>query len=168
MATDESSPFDPSNAQLQVTVLHRPEAGEVETDFFADFVCQVAKARDFDHGDVTVVVAGDDEVQALSRQYRGQDRVTDILSFPDDSAAGSGRLCGDMIIAAGKARRQAAQRHHSLATEFRYLLIHGTLHLMGLDHAVDEGQMNAEEQRVRGLLLATAGRRRAQTMGSKQ
>lgn len=166
MTTDESSTSDPPSPQLQVTVLHRPEVADVETAFFADFVCQVAEARDFDHGEVTVVVAGDEEVQALNRRYRGQDRVTDILSFPGDNASKPGLLCGDMIIAAGKAQRQAAQRHHSLATEFRYLLIHGTLHLMGLDHEVDDGQMNAEEERVRGRLLAAVGGRPLQVEGA--
>ena len=162
MASGTVPESDSSSLDLHVDVLHRTEAGEVETDFFADFVRQVAAACGFEHGSVVVVVAGDDEVKDLNRRFRSQDRVTDILSFPEDAAADGVSLHGEMIIAAGKAQRQAAQRHHSLSTEFRYLLIHGALHLMGLDHELDDGQMEAEERRVRGLLLSPVGRGGAQ------
>jgi probable rRNA maturation factor len=70
---------------------------------------------------------------------------TDVLSFPADEP---GEL-GDVVIALGVARRQAAQAGHSLATELRVLALHGLLHLLGYDHERDDGQMRRLEQRLR-------------------
>ena len=152
MEADESLEPDPPSKPLEVAVLTRPEAGPVDSQFVRSFLQEVTVAAGAGGGEVTVVFAGDQEVRSLNRDYRGTDRVTDILSFPD-TTPGCTRGPGDMIIAVGKARRQAAKRHHALETELRYLLIHGFLHLMGFDHETDDGEMEAEERRLRDLLL---------------
>jgi probable rRNA maturation factor len=51
-----------------------------------------------------------------------------------------------------QARRQAAEEKHSLATELRYLILHGVLHALGYDHEADQGEMNALEVEVRGAV----------------
>ena len=142
---------DPALGEQPVTILCRPEAGKVSTGWIPGFVSRVAAVAGARRRQVTVVLAGDDEVRELNRRYREKDRATDILSFPADDEPGSG-LLGEVIIAVGKAGRQAAQRHHSLEVELRYLLIHGVLHLMGMDHETDDGNMDEEERRIRALL----------------
>jgi probable rRNA maturation factor len=73
-------------------------------------------------------------------------------------------LLGDVAIAAGVARRQAARHGHSLATELRILALHGLLHLLGYDHEQDQGRMRRFEERLRrraglpGGLIARARR----------
>jgi probable rRNA maturation factor len=97
------------------------------------------------HGAVTVALVPDGQVQALNRRYRRTDRPTDVLSFP----AGEPGQLGDVVIAAGVARRQAAAAGHSIATEIRVLALHGLLHLLGYDHERDDGQMARLERRLR-------------------
>ena len=70
---------------------------------------------------------------------------TDVLSFPADEP---GEL-GDVGIALGVARRQAADAGHSLSTECRVLALHGLLHLLGYDHERDAGAMSRLERRLR-------------------
>jgi probable rRNA maturation factor len=84
-------------------------------------------------------------MRALNRQFRGKDKVTDVLSFP----AGQRGFLGDIVIATGVAQRQARDAGHSAQTEFRVLALHGLLHLLGYDHEEDAGRMARAEMRLR-------------------
>ena len=84
-------------------------------------------------------------MRALNRQFRGKDRVTDVLSFPADSRG----FLGDIVIAAGVSKRQAREAGHSAHTELRVLALHGLLHLLGYDHDGDDGRMARAEARLR-------------------
>jgi probable rRNA maturation factor len=96
-------------------------------------------------GAVTVALVPDERIAALNRRYRRVDRATDVLSFPSDAP---GDL-GDIVIAAGVARRQAREAGHALRTELRVLALHGLLHLLGYDHEQDGGRMARTEARLR-------------------
>ncbi len=96
-------------------------------------------------GELTVAFVSDQRIARLNATFRGHDTPTDVLSFPSDSPP----HLGDVIIARGVARRQAARAGHSLATEVRVLALHGLLHLLGYDHEQDEGQMARLERRLR-------------------
>jgi probable rRNA maturation factor len=94
---------------------------------------------------MTVAIVPDARVQTLNRRYRQTNKPTDVLSFP----AGERGYLGDVVIAAGVARRQARDAGHSLQTELRVLALHGLLHLLGYDHEVDAGRMRRLEKRLR-------------------
>ena len=114
----------------------------------ASWLARVAPKRA--RGAVTIALVGDGRIRALNRQYRGIDRVTDVLSFP--MSAGHRRhpgFLGDVVIATGVGRRQARDAGHSLATEYRILALHGLLHLLGYDHERDGGHMSRLERTVR-------------------
>jgi probable rRNA maturation factor len=96
-------------------------------------------------GAVTVAVVSDARIRALNHRYRRRLRVTDVLSFP----SGDPGYLGDIVIAAGVARRQARQAGHSIQTELRVLALHGLLHLLGYDHERDNGRMARIEARLR-------------------
>jgi probable rRNA maturation factor len=66
-------------------------------------------------------------------------------------------VAGDLAISIPTARRQAADRGHSLAMEIKVLMLHGLLHLAGYDHEVDSGQMARREQKLRGSLRLPHG-----------
>jgi probable rRNA maturation factor len=107
-----------------------------------------ARAR----GTVSLVLVGDAAMRRLNREWRGKDYATDVLSFPDDEAPrvrGQLRHLGDVVIATGVARRQAADAGHSYGTELKVLALHGLLHLLGYDHETDAGQMARAERRLR-------------------
>jgi len=95
-------------------------------------------------GSLSIAVVADARVRDLNRRYRNKNAATDVLSFPAEEP---GEL-GDVVLALGVARRQAAGEGHSLTTEFRVLALHGLLHLLGYDHERDDGQMRRLEQRL--------------------
>jgi probable rRNA maturation factor len=118
------------------------------------WLASVAPARA--RGTMTIAIVPDGRVQQLNRRYRGTDSATDVLSFP----ASADRLrrgrppdergyLGDVVIAAGVARRQARLAGHSLQHELRVLALHGLLHLLGYDHERDAGRMARVEARLR-------------------
>jgi probable rRNA maturation factor len=96
-------------------------------------------------GTVAVAIVPDREVRRLNRTYRGRDAITDVLSF---TSGESGDL-GDIVIAAGMARRQARELGHPVQVEYRVLALHGLLHLLGYDHERDQGRMARVEARLR-------------------
>ena len=86
------------------------------------------------------IFVGPDEIQALNSEYRGIDRVTDVLSFPQFAALADevpevGEIClGDVVICKDKAEAQAEEFGHSFERELVYLFVHSVLHLLGYDH----------------------------------
>jgi len=106
--------------------------------------------------DFHVRLTGDAELRRLNATFRGTDCPTDVLSFP---AGGAG--LGDIAISMGRARAQAARYGHSLEEEIRVLMLHGVLHLLGMDHETDGGRMRRAEMRWRrklGLSLSLTER----------
>jgi probable rRNA maturation factor len=127
-------------AALQIEVIG---SGGVRAPGLGAWLRSVAPSRA--RGSMTVALAPDARVRALNRQFRRQDAATDVLSFP----AGERGQLGDVVIATGVARRQAAAAGHSLQTELRVLALHGLLHLLGYDHEADDGEMGRLERRLR-------------------
>ena len=99
-------------------------------------------------GDVTIKIAADDEVRELNKKYRRRDRVTDVLSFSSKETLPDGFYAGDILICWSQAKKQARENGHSLQKEFLLLMIHGLLHLHGLDHEMDNGEMLALQQQL--------------------
>lgn len=122
--------------------------------FLAVLVERVTRGRK-----ISCLVAGDAELRRLNRRFLGKDYATDVLAF---RAAGTDGVAGDLAISAGRARAQAAEHGHSLETELRILMLHGALHLAGMDHETDRGEMERAEMRWRkrlGLPSGLIGRR---------
>lgn len=126
-------------------------------------------------GTVALALVGDRTMRRLNARFRGVDKATDVLSFPEEAVGRGLRAAGlkpppaarplpplgDIAIATGVARRQARQHRHSLQTELRILALHGLLHLLGYDHDSDRGEMRRIEERLRrraGLPSGLIGR----------
>jgi probable rRNA maturation factor len=107
-------------------------------------------------GEVDVLLAGDRMLRRLNREYRGKDKATDVLSFPAAEELG-GEHGGDLAISLDTAKRQAEEHGHSLRDEVRVLLLHGLLHLSGMDHETDRGEMAEREDVLRGKLRLPNG-----------
>ena len=136
---------------------------------------EVAAGRPFD-----CLVTTDADLHRLNRAFRGHDVPTDVLSFPLSVGPGllpcrrpSGRRfvgqalspanpgpwpptpgsrLGDLAISLPRARTQARRFGHSLEREIRILMLHGVLHLLGMDHECDHGRMASAERRWRARL----------------
>jgi probable rRNA maturation factor len=109
---------------------------------------EVTRGRLFD-----CVITSDAELRRLNREFRGEDQATDVLSFPAEPASGSGGLyLGDLAISLPRARSQAREFGHDISQEIQILMLHGVLHLLGMDHETDRGKMARAEKRWRARL----------------
>jgi probable rRNA maturation factor len=119
---------------------------------------EAALAHEGATGDLTVVLAGDAQLQALNRQYLGMDAPTDVLAFPTeqpDPESGA-RYLGDILISMQRAAVQARRAGHPLESEVQLLTVHGVLHLLGHDHADAQAKSrmwSAQDAVLRGLGL---------------
>jgi probable rRNA maturation factor len=91
-------------------------------------------------GEIVILLTGDDALRALNARFRGQDRPTNVLAFPDKAA---GRL-GDIALAHGVCAREADEQGKPLADHLRHLVVHGVLHLLGYDHTNNDDAARME------------------------
>jgi probable rRNA maturation factor len=107
------------------------------------------------NAEVSVVLADDPFVRRLNRDHRGKDTPTNVLSFPldADGPATKGRqlLLGDVVLAYRTIRREAREEGKRIASHAAHMLVHGTLHLLGFDHARDRAARIMEGHEVRIL-----------------
>jgi probable rRNA maturation factor len=108
----------------------------------------VARGREFH-----CLITDDRELRRLNRQFRRADYATDVLSFPSDDAG----WLGEIAISADRAAEQAREFGHSRVDEIRILMLHGVLHLLGMDHEKDRGEMARAEAKWRRQLRLPAG-----------
>jgi probable rRNA maturation factor len=120
----------------------------------AGAAAQVAPELGHDNLIVSLVMADDDEVHALNKQWRAKDKPTNVLSFPmlsreevlhaaaDENAPG---MLGDLILAHGVCTREAAEKGIPVEAHAAHLIVHGLLHLAGYDHETGEADATAME-----------------------
>jgi probable rRNA maturation factor len=109
--------------------------------------------------EISVTLTGDDNVRELNAKWRSKDKPTNVLSFPmanerDLTATtflSSELLLGDIILARGVCSREAADKGITIEQHASHLLVHGTLHLLGYDHANDADADDMEAREVRAL-----------------
>jgi probable rRNA maturation factor len=139
-------------------------------DFLSRAVGQVVPGRA-----VTCLITTDEELRELNRRFRGKNYSTDVLSFPaipaltgrgyDGQPLSAVRSfgkqettgLGELAISFDRASEQAALQGHSVDQELRILILHGLLHLKGMDHETDSGEMARAERAWRKRLGLPAG-----------
>jgi probable rRNA maturation factor len=109
---------------------------------------QVARGKAFH-----CLITGDAELRSLNLRFRGKNSPTDVLSFP----SGDRDPLGEIAISLAHARSQAREYGHSAENELCILMLHGILHLLGMDHETDNGRMARAEVRWRRKLGLPAG-----------
>ncbi|KQP30271.1 rRNA maturation factor [Methylobacterium sp. Leaf102] len=109
--------------------------------------------------EVSVLLTTDAAVQALNRTWRGQDKPTNVLSFPappQPPHAGMAQPLGDVVLAYDTMLRESAEQSKPLSHHLAHLLVHGTLHLLGQDHETGDADAEAMEA-LEIAALATLG-----------
>lgn len=142
--------------EVDVTGVSVPRLSRASAASFAK-TCVAAigrlRAAPFKATELTILLVHDEEMIQLNHSWRGRKKTTDVLTFEADESyappESEGRPLGDIVISVDQARRQAAEQRHSLATEIRYLILHGIIHAYGYDHESDRGEMNTLERKVR-------------------
>jgi probable rRNA maturation factor len=143
-------------------ITYRRKPGSLDATSLESFA-ELLRARIARGASFHCRITNDAELQALNARFRGKDYPTDVLSFPhrplpygrgsvtvpNRARKQADRGLGDIAISLDRARMQARQWEHSVEDELRILILHGLLHLTGLDHESDSGQMKRTEMRWR-------------------
>ena len=114
--------------------------GRITAAEVVDLCAAALAAAGIDHGHVAVEFVTPARIRALNRAHRGRNAATDVLSFPVDAAQATAgpRELGDVVVCPSR------------AGDLRVAVVHGALHLAGLDHETDAGEMLALQREVLG------------------
>jgi len=144
--------------RLEVSVGYAvPRAGLPSALSFRKWIA-AALANRIREADLAVRIVGTREGRALNRHYRGKDYATNVLSFPAEldetirlPKGVTMPLLGDLVLCAPVVAREAREQKKPLAAHYAHLTVHGTLHLLGWDHA-DDKDAECMEQLERDIL----------------
>ena len=121
--------------------------------FSQGFCRKVVKAawEGVEPAEVSVVLADDDFVHVLNRDYRGKDNPTNVLSFENKEKPPKGQpwMAGDIIVAYQTVKREAKDLKIPFLVHLVHLLVHGTLHLQGYDHMNDKEAEKMEAKEIK-------------------
>ena len=109
---------------------------------------QTAAGRRARGQELAIRVVTPAESRRLNRDYRGKDRPTNVLSFhgPGTGRGAPPASLGDLAICAGVVAREARAQKKTLAAHWAHMVVHGTLHLLGYDHADEDGARRMERR----------------------
>ena len=158
MSRDQTKPGN------EVVVLDRQRKHRVDRDGLRRAAEAILEACGLADAELTVTLVSDRRMRVLNRDYRHVDRATDVLSFaqrggePLPTIPGHPEILGDVVLSTETAARQAgahapptATAEEALHRELVFLLLHGTLHLLGHTHDTAESaaRLERETERIR-------------------
>jgi probable rRNA maturation factor len=106
-----------------------------------------------DGAEISLLLCDDARIRELNAQWRGLDKPTNVLSFPaaDADELEDAPLLGDIAVALETVEREARDEGKDLRAHYTHLIVHGTLHLLGFDHEVEEEAEEMEDMERRIL-----------------
>jgi probable rRNA maturation factor len=156
-------------------VLNRQNRLRVDVAGARAFATRLGRELRLGHHHFNVCLVDDDAIRELNGAFRHKPYATDVLSFAWKNVEISGSsgpgangiarqrsvpncdrefdaFLGDVVISVETAQRNARTDGHSTAAEIRWLILHGVLHLLGMDHETDHGEMESRELELRDRL----------------
>jgi probable rRNA maturation factor len=118
-----------------------------QTDCEIDISSLETIINDLTNKDIELIIVTNDEIQELNKEHRNIDKATDVLSFPLEFEMPNMPL-GSVVISIDFVKINSDEYNHSFEDEFKLLFIHGLLHLIGLDHEVDNGEHRQKEEEL--------------------
>lgn len=113
-------------------------------DYLNEVINHTLEVMDAKESIFTIIFVTKEEIHELNKQYRGVDRVTDVISFAledvNDVSLTDVRVLGDIYICIDRMKEQALEYNHSETRELSFLTVHGLLHLLGYDHQTKEDE----------------------------
>jgi len=134
----------PEDSPYEISVVHRGGRSPVETALLNAAVVRTLRLRDCHRARVSVVLVDDQQIALLNEEYLQHSGPTDVLSFNLTDPWDQG-VDGELIVSTETAEREAAARGHDPAAEVLLYLVHGTLHLTGMDDADAGGARSMHE-----------------------
>jgi probable rRNA maturation factor len=103
--------------------------------------------------EISLLLCDDERIRALNAEWRSIDKPTNVLSFPaaDPDDLATAPLLGDIAVALETVAREAEGESKAFRDHYTHLIVHGTLHLLGFDHEVDEDAEEMEDMERRVL-----------------
>lgn len=160
--SDEENRLTPEIRQLMESAAEAAAGLE-----FSDVLRDTGQSAESLNAEIGVTVVSAEEIRGLNRDYRGNDSVTDVLSFPqyddmeelaDDLADDdTSVLVGDVVICYDRVLSQAEEFGTGVTREFVYLFTHSVLHLLGYDHMAENerAEMRAREEQIMDMIGVT-------------
>lgn len=131
-----------------------PSAKQVK--YWVTSTVEGSEKRVADGTELSVKLVDKDEMRTLNREYRNEDKVTNVLSFPVGDNAGlpadAGQALGDIVICAAVVIDEADRQGKAVGDHWAHMLVHGTLHLLGYDHESDAQAVEMEGLEARILM----------------
>lgn len=122
-----------------------PDALDARAEAAVRAALAQSKAKITGAAELSIVLTDDAEQQVLNRDWRGIDKPTNVLSFPQIEPFGAvSGLLGDIILARETLVREADEQGVSFEDHFTHLVVHGFLHLLGYDHMDDDEALAME------------------------
>jgi len=106
----------------------------------ASFCPRVLSLIGVEAWDIAILLCGDERMTELNTRYRAKARPTDVLSFPREEASDLASIHGDLALCLDAMRRNALRFGVSEDDELKRLIVHGLLHLAGMDHGRGKGR----------------------------
>ncbi|KAL6888939.1 hypothetical protein ACP4OV_009965 [Aristida adscensionis] len=156
---EEALPDDPEilsiaeTLQTDVGKAMKVALEDIENSEFKTRDTCITKVNKYDTVEVSLLLCDDSFIRKLNKEWRDEDRPTDVLSMSQHIPGLDIPILqlGDIVISVETAQRQAEERGHSLLDEIRILMVHGLLHLLGFDHELSEEaeeEMEKEEEHI--------------------
>jgi len=141
----------PVEVQVASSAEQLPASGEIQK--WADVALEEL-GDDAEPPDLCIRLVDTEESRSLNGRYRGQDKPTNVLSFPADVCVPGAKLLGDLVICVPVVLDEAQSQAKIPADHFAHMVVHGVLHLLGHDHEQPEAasQMEALELKILGRL----------------
>lgn len=129
------------------------EVTEHDNEVLAEYIEEVLDMERVDSSlplYVSLLLTGNEQIQAINKEFRGKDSPTDVISFAyhenDNFLVGPYDTLGDIVISIEQVGEQAKDYNHSFLREFYYVLTHGLLHILGYDHLEDNDKKKMRER----------------------
>ena len=157
MAMEDPDPASTLIAPTVVVDISIADSGwqdvDIDLQHLSDQAATLALSdHDLDHAEITIAFGSDAWIKQLNQQFRGIDKATNVLAFPD---SGSGTYLGDLALARETVIQEANAENKSLTDHLSHLIVHGCLHLLGYDHLVNDDAEQMEALEIQ--LLARIG-----------
>jgi len=115
---------------------------KIDKEFFKEITEKVLEGEKKKEANLSIALVGQGRIRELNKRYRGKNRITDVLAFPNKEIG-----LGETVICLREVKKNAKRFSSTFEKELARVLIHGILHLLGYDHEKSEAQAKKMEEK---------------------
>lgn len=146
-----------SNRTIDIQILDDRWDHYIKDLAIENIICKACEVEKCDGFELSVCLTNDNEIQTLNKNYRGKDKPTNVLSFPNEALSLGIKdrqvLLGDIILSYNTVKSESSDQNKAFIDHATHLVVHGFLHLLGYDHLDKEEAEEMENQEIKILSL---------------